>query len=377
MLTELIVKKMDERYVHLDLRILHAGQNKKTNITPEALAAAEASCSNIPIVGFWNGGDFEGHEYTFEFQEGEIVERYAGTIIGAIPETNNYRLETDTDGRTWVVVSGFIWRDYADYCLSAIYTGKQISMEIHILDFMDTPDVFTILSFIYKGICILGDHRTPAVSDAKLIVSDKALYEIKEEKMKKSMAELYGLEEPAVATTEPVTEPVAATEPAATEPTVEPTTEPVAEPVTEPTVEPVEPTTEPVAEPAEPVVTEPVAEPAQTTEPAEPVVPEQPVTEPATLPVEPPVAEPTVSPVAEYEATINALRNRVLQGYAAEFADVASLEDIQAMTGSVDDIEVQLYAMRGRKATKQEYAIEVNKTNTKPAGNAPVWADLM
>ena len=119
MLTELIVKKMDERYMHLDLRILHAGQNKKTNITPEALAAAEASCSNIPIVGFWNGGDFEGHEYTFEFQEGEIVERYAGTIIGAIPETNNYRLETDTDGRTWVVVSGFIWRDYADYCLSA------------------------------------------------------------------------------------------------------------------------------------------------------------------------------------------------------------------------------------------------------------------
>ena len=368
---------MDERYVHLDLRILHAGQNKKTNITPEALAAAEASCSNIPIVGFWNGGDFEGHEYTFEFQEGEIVERYAGTIIGAIPETNNYRLETDTDGRTWVVVSGFIWRDYADYCLSAIYTGKQISMEIHILDFMDTPDVFTILSFIYKGICILGDHRTPAVSDAKLIVSDKALYEIKEEKMKKSMAELYGLEEPAVATTEPVateptTEPAVATtepttEPVATKPTVEPTTEPVAEPVTEPVAtEPTEPATEPVV--TEPVATEPVAEP---------VVPEQPVTEPATLPVEPPVAEPTVSPVAEYEATINALRNRVLQGYAAEFADVASIEDIQAMTGSVDDIEVQLYAMRGRKATKQEYAIEVNKTNTKPAGNAPVWADLM
>ena len=367
---------MDERYVHLDLRILHAGQNKKTNITPEALAAAEASCSNIPIVGFWNGGDFEGHEYTFEFQEGEIVERYAGTIIGAIPETNNYRLETDTDGRTWVVVSGFIWRDYADYCLSAIYTGKQISMEIHILDFMDTPDVFTILSFIYKGICILGDHRTPAVSDAKLIVSDKALYEIKEEKMKKSMAELYGLEEPAVATTEPVaTEPTTEPAVATTEPATEPVAEPVAteptEPVTEPATEPV--ATEPVTEPA----TEPVAEPVATEPVAEPVVPEQPVTEPATLPVEPPVAEPTVSPVAEYEATINALRNRVLQGYAAEFADVASIEDIQAMTGSVDDIEVQLYAMRGRKATKQEYAIEVNKTNTKPAGNAPVWADLM
>lgn len=369
---------MDERYVHLDLRILHAGQNKKTNITPEALAAAEASCANIPIVGFWNGDDFEGHEYTFEFQEGEIVERYAGTIVGAIPETNNYRLETDTDGRTWVVVSGFIWRDYADYCLAAIYTGKQISMEIRILDFMDTPDIFTILSFIYKGICILGDHRTPAVSDARLIVSDKALYEIKEEKMKKSMAELYGLEEPAMAV-EPTTEPAVATEPV-TEPTVEPTVEPVTEPVepvTEPTTEPVEPTTEPVAEPAEPVATEPVAEPAQTTEPAEPVVPEQPATEPATLPVEPPIAEPTVSPVAEYEATINALRNRVLQGYAAEFADVVSLEDIQAMTGSVDDIEIQLYAMRGRKATKQEYAIDVNKTNTKPAGNAPVWADLM
>ena len=365
---------MDERYVHLDLRILHAGQNKKTNITPEALAAAEASCANIPIVGFWNGDDFEGHEYTFEFQEGEIVERYAGTIVGAIPETNNYRLETDTDGRTWVVVSGFIWRDYADYCLAAIYTGKQISMEIRILDFMETPDIFTILSFIYKGICILGDHRTPAVSDARLIVSDKALYEIKEEKMKKSMAELYGLEEPAVAV-EPTTEPAVATEPV-TEPTVEPV-EPTVEPVTEPTVEPVEPTTEPVAEPAEPVATEPVVEPVETTEPAEPVVPEQPATEPATLPVEPPIAEPTVSPVAEYEATINALRNRVLQGYAAEFADVVSLEDIQAMTGSVDDIEIQLYAMRGRKATKQEYAIDVNKTNTKPAGNAPVWADLM
>lgn len=310
---ELIMKSIDSQKMWVELRILHPGANKKTTITQEAITAAEPSAQNIPIVGFWGGEDFEGHEYTFRWTEDGLIKEYAGTIIGFVPETNNLRYETESDGRTWVIVDGFICRKYADYSLKALYSGKQISMEIDILDFIDTPEEYIIKLFAYQGICILGDHRIGAVSDAKLIIKDQDSYELAVRNLKGEYEMDNGIQTPAPNAELEKTEPAVELE-----------------------------------------KTESTAEPEKT--------------EPATV-----EQTPAIPDLSVYEAEIKALKQRILSQYAIDFADVATAEQIGAMQGTIEEIELQLYALRGKKASMADYAIDVQTTKI----NQPSWVELM
>lgn len=355
-----VLTSIQSQRMYVELWVAHPGENRKTTLTEEAVEAAEPSAQNIPIVGFWNSDDFEGHEFRLVWNDDTIQQEYAGTIIGVVPESNNYRVE-EKDGKMWTVVEGFIWTEYANYCLPALQNGKQISMEIDILGLMEEEDKTIITSFAYKGICVLGDHRTPAITGAKLEIVDKNLYEIKMKKGEELMdKQLENYEN----TTEEVVEEV-----------VEET---VVEEIT--AVEETENYEEPKTEIIDQSVSSVSSVTTRTTEKEG----DDYISKSQTITVEEYISRYEVleaehnALLASYEVlqTENtSLKNKVLETVANEFADVTTYEEVSKMEGSIENIELQLYALRGKKASVANYAVDT-QAPTKTS-SATEWYDLI
>jgi hypothetical protein len=157
---------------------MHEGLNlNKSIFNMDAIESAKESVKNIPILAFVKQDDgsgdvdFKGHESQIVLSsDGDVTCRYLGRPIGVVPSDNNdYHYEI-YDGKTYVVVDGYIWKDYANEALDILMRDgeKSQSMEIRVDDgYFDDNDNFNITSYRYTGLTLIGDNVLPAMVGAK------------------------------------------------------------------------------------------------------------------------------------------------------------------------------------------------------------------
>lgn len=166
----------DERFLKLKVIVMHEGLNlNNSSFSMDAIELAKDSIVNIPILAFVkesddNENDFAGHEMQLVVSDSEYKIKYLGRPIGVIPANdNNYRYEI-IDDKTYVVVDGYVWKDYANEALDIIKRDgvKSQSMEIMLNNYAYNKDgICEIKDYKYTGVTLLGDDVPPAMVNAK------------------------------------------------------------------------------------------------------------------------------------------------------------------------------------------------------------------
>lgn len=166
----------NERFMKLRIKVMHTGLNlNNSNFGLEAIEKAQPTIANIPLLAFIKktdgeeNSDFAGHEYEIKITENDVKFVYLGRPIGIVPETNNYSVETDEDGKTFVMVDAYVWKDYANSALDILNRDevKKVSMEILVDDYEWHDSYVDITAYKYTGIALLGEDVKEAMLGAK------------------------------------------------------------------------------------------------------------------------------------------------------------------------------------------------------------------
>lgn len=187
--------------------VMHTGENLNgSSFSDDSVLNAKDTLKNIPILASikrdedYNPIDFEGHE-----METRVIEKTNGDLdwkivyiekpIGVIPESNNYRVETLENGEKWVVVDGYIWKEYGNGAYDLLKNDdKKVSMEISVVDgYFDDNFMYHINKFNYLGVTVLGDNCPPAMGSNAVISLFKQDENAKEE-YNKLLSEVNNLE---------------------------------------------------------------------------------------------------------------------------------------------------------------------------------------
>ncbi len=166
----------NDRFLKLRMKVCHTGLNLNgSHFGIDAINKAAPTISNIPLLAFIKkvdgeeGGDFGGHEYEIRITQDEMKLVYLGRPIGIIPETHNYDVKVDEEGKTFVEVDAYVWKDYANEALNILEEDqvKKVSMEIKVNDYAYNDAYVEILDYSYIGIALLGDDVNEAMLGAK------------------------------------------------------------------------------------------------------------------------------------------------------------------------------------------------------------------
>ena len=186
----------EERFLKMRIKVMHSGLNLNNSyFGTEAIEKAKPSLANVPILAFIkkedgsSNEDFAGHEFEIKITEDEMKYVYLGRPIGIIPETNNYSIETDEDGKDFVVVDGYVWKQYANSALDIINRDeiKKVSMEVLVDGYEWEESHINVTNYSYTGIAMLGENvreamigaRAEIINYTKQTISDM-LFELKE-----------------------------------------------------------------------------------------------------------------------------------------------------------------------------------------------------
>ncbi|MDD4760742.1 MAG: hypothetical protein PHU66_08045 [Bacteroidaceae bacterium] len=182
--TKFELTDFDDRFKRVRIYVMHDQLNFNNSFFGmESIEDAKDSICNIPILAFIkqvDGSDevdFGGHEIEIILTEGDYKVRYLGRPIGVIPsDNNNYHYES-IDEKTYVVVDGYIWVDYANEALDILERDKEKphSMEIKVLSYSyNSQNKYTeITKYLYTGLTLLGSDVTPAMVNSKATLFSK------------------------------------------------------------------------------------------------------------------------------------------------------------------------------------------------------------
>lgn len=176
------------KFLKLRLKVCHDGLNKNNcYLSMKAIDKAKDSIQLIPILariyknenGEYQFAEHDMHLETNAFDDTKVKIIYDEIPIGFIPKDCNYEIIQDNNnGRNYVLVDGYVWKDYSNYAEEILKRDETInlSMEINVNSYEnnsseDGKEYFNITDFTYSGITLLGDNYEPAMYDvyAKLI----------------------------------------------------------------------------------------------------------------------------------------------------------------------------------------------------------------
>ena len=174
----------DDDLMKVKIKVCHDGENPNgSDFSLNSLAKAQPTLSNRPILAYsvfdeesFEVVDFGGHDMEHKIIENEdgeyeVKTRYLETPLGVINENHEYSLETDEEtGKTYPVVTGYIWKSYSNGAWKLIEQGKGVSMEISVKSatYNKKRKIFEIEDFSYRGITVLSDSVEPAMKGANI-----------------------------------------------------------------------------------------------------------------------------------------------------------------------------------------------------------------
>lgn len=167
-----------DKFIKMRLRVCHDGKNPNgSSFEVENMERAKDSIMNIPILANVifdenNTPQFGGHDVEIEedkVNEGEYKLIYKETPIGVVPETNNHEI-AEYNGKNYVFVDSFVWKEYSNYAQNIIERDKNIklSMEITVdnYSYNSKEKCYNIIDYRYLGITFLNKDFGTGMVDA-------------------------------------------------------------------------------------------------------------------------------------------------------------------------------------------------------------------
>lgn len=177
-----------DKFLKLRLKVCHDGLNKNNSyLSMDTIEKAKDSIQLIPILArtYKDENDeyqFGNHDIYMEtntFDDTKVKFIYEEVPIGFIPKECNYEiLQNENNTRNYILVDGYIWKEYSNYAEEIIKRDEIInsSMEINVNSYEevcseDGQKYINITDFTYSGITLLGNNCEPAMYDvcAKLV----------------------------------------------------------------------------------------------------------------------------------------------------------------------------------------------------------------
>lgn len=196
-----------DQFLKLRFRLCHDGESpNNTFFTKETMAEANKSLEYIPILAHVYIDEETGkpvigaHDMHIEedkLNENESRLVYDETPIGVIPSlADNDCVIEEYNGLNYTMVSGYIWRDYANYAEQLIEDAgdNKISMEIDFSDDSLSYDAanerYNISAYRYRGVTILNESLGTGMRDAMATTANFSVNEDVKSKMLVLMEEL-------------------------------------------------------------------------------------------------------------------------------------------------------------------------------------------
>lgn len=179
--SKLEVDENDSRFTRVKIVVAHAGENAHCYFSKEVLESFIEQLAHIPILAIVKENsddelDFDNHGNKLVKDGNTFKMTYKGHAYGFIPKDNNAKIEEmfGTDGvkRDYLTCEGIMWNKFTEVIEllnSSNYKGQSMELqpsESH--GYRDENGMFIYEKAKIDGVCILGDHVTPAMNNSKI-----------------------------------------------------------------------------------------------------------------------------------------------------------------------------------------------------------------
>lgn len=148
-----------EGLMPVELWSCHLGENLNgSSITKESAKKAFPSFSNRPILAYIHevNGQPEFYGHNMHEEDNELI--YDEVPVGIIPESNGIHFD-DKDGKTYIVVNGYIFEEYskaADILLRDEECSCSVELSVRDFSYNAKDKVLVFNDFFFSGVTILG-----------------------------------------------------------------------------------------------------------------------------------------------------------------------------------------------------------------------------
>lgn len=173
------LEESDNRFTRVKILVASVGENKNCYFSKEVLESFKEQIEGIPILAMLkenqNGDlDFDSHGGKLLNKNGALTWTYVGHAYGFIPKDNNAQFEMLYDDmgvkREYLTCEGYIWNKFHEV-VELLKNPKGQSLELLPSEshgYRNEEGVFIYEKAVIDGLCILGDHITPAINGAKI-----------------------------------------------------------------------------------------------------------------------------------------------------------------------------------------------------------------
>ena len=170
-------EKVNDEFVKVTISVMSCDQIANgTKFTREAVTNALDTLNYAPLIGYFNGDDFEGHgiEYVISDSEFKCVVK---TIPFGVVVKDSQRWEKvqkqNGEYEDYLVVDAYMWSRYEEATSKVKENKCNQSMEVICNAGTYKEDgYFEVTDFSFSGLCILGENVAPAFNLAKVRTSE-------------------------------------------------------------------------------------------------------------------------------------------------------------------------------------------------------------
>lgn len=170
-------EKVNDEFVKVTISVMSCDQIANgTKFTREAVTNALDTLNYAPLIGYFNGDDFEGHgiEYVISDSEFKCVVK---TIPFGVVVKDSQRWEKvqkqNGEYEDYLVVDAYMWSRYEEATSKVKENKCNQSMEVICnAGTYKEEGYFEVTEFSFSGLCILGENVTPAFNLAKVRTSE-------------------------------------------------------------------------------------------------------------------------------------------------------------------------------------------------------------
>lgn len=170
-------KPLSELVTEATIKVCYVSDKPNPNrtvITREVGKEIASTLPGAPVAGFFNKetGDFEEHNRTISFQNGELIFEDVTKPYGFVsPVDEPWYQDFMEDGevKTYLMCKAYLWtRQYEEASL-ALNKGQSMELDEGSMSGYFEGDVFVFTSVTLDKLCILGDNFAPCFAGAKII----------------------------------------------------------------------------------------------------------------------------------------------------------------------------------------------------------------
>ena len=170
-------EKVNDEFVKVTISVMSCDQIANgTKFTREAVTNALDTLNYAPLIGYFNGDDFEGHGIEYVISDSEFKCTVKTIPFGVVvKDSQRWEKVQKQNGEyeDYLVVDAYMWSRYEEATSKVKENKCNQSMEVICnAGTYKEEGYFEVTDFSFSGLCILGENVAPAFNLAKVRTSE-------------------------------------------------------------------------------------------------------------------------------------------------------------------------------------------------------------